>query len=305
MNWIVLKSLNELYITGRTVKKDTVLVNPYVQYLLNSTKELFLYNKEIIASKEFNSLYETNFLDNYFRYYQFLSENQLLKPQTRFRESDIQTLMFIQSQKKQILTDQYSRRKFSTVFFKDEGSKHLDKNPGLEKAVLSILGLDQFPGKDPKDQQYRFVVDCLNPKCIVLCENINFLLMPWVSRKLNIELWYAGGNNIEKLDHLPEITLPIYYSCDWDYEGLKIYERIKGKISTITVLHPSALDARKSVNSPNHKSDWKYDLSFTGLNKTHYSEKDIELIESLIIKKEWIEEENNDLSKMIVDLSMI
>lgn len=299
MNWIVLKSLNELYLTGRTPKKDTVLKNPYIHFLLNSTKELFVYKKDIVANEGFKLLYESKFLDNYSRYHQFLSQHDLLKPQMRYRESDIQTLMFIQSQKEQVLKDQYSRRKFSSVFFKEKGSKHLDKNPALEKAVLSILGLDQFPGKDPKDQQYKFVVDCPKPRCIVLCENIDFLLLPWIARDNNIKLWYAGGNNIAKLDHLPDITLPIYYSCDWDYDGLKIYERIKAKIPQIILLHPSAIEDRKSVNSPNHKSDWKYDRPFSGLDIHNYSDRDAKLIESLIVKKEWIEEECNDLIKMV------
>ena len=219
--------------------------------------------------------------------------------QSNYSETDIRTLMFIKEHKNDILTQQYSRKKFSALFFKEEGAKHLDENEGLETAVLKILGLDKFPGKDPKDQQYKFVIDCPNPTLIVLCENIDFLLLPWVARENNIELWYAGGNNIEKLDHLPVINLPIFYSCDWDYDGLRIYERIKNKIPQITLLHPSGVDDAKSVRSGSHKSDWKYDKPFSGLSASLYTQQAIGLINSLIQKKQWIEEESNDLIKML------
>ncbi|MGZ4079024.1 MAG: hypothetical protein ACXVDW_16215, partial [Bacteroidia bacterium] len=146
---------------------------------------------------------------------------------------------------------------------------------------------------------YKFVVDCINPKCIVLCENIDFLLLPWVSRESNIELWYAGGNNIEKLNHLPPINLPIYYSCDWDCEGLKIYERIKEKINQIEILYPSALHLSKSVYVKKHNTDWNYEKPFSGLTPTLYNEQATSLINSLIKDKKWIEEESNDLIEMM------
>lgn len=299
IKWRHLKALHQIYESGFT--KNKVKDHAYIDYLIR---------KEIIRPKigkpdtleqgfGFKEYYEKEHLTNFDHYQKFLSDNSVLTNQTNYREKDILTLIFIKEHKEQILTDRYSRRKFSAVFFKDEGSKHLDNNPGLEKAALTILNLDSFPGKDPKDHQYKFVVNCTNPKCIVLCENIDFLLMPWVARENSLELWYAGGNNIEKLDHLPEINLPIYYSCDWDYDGLRIYERIKRKIPQISLLFPSAMGERKPVNSPHHKSKWKLDLPFSGLEKSSYSKEAINLIEELISKLEWIEEENNDLVKML------
>lgn len=299
LKWRHLKALHQIYEDGFT--KNKIKKHPYIAYLLkNETLKPRIGKPDIIEQGfDFKKHYEKEHLVNYNQYQHFLSNNEILRNQTNFSEKDIQRLLFIKEQKDQILQDKYSRKKFSAVFFKEEGAKHLDKHSGLEKAVLSILEIDSFPGKDPKDQQYKFVVNCIDPKCIVLCENIDFLLLPWVARENNIELWYAGGNNISKLDHLPDITLPIYYSCDWDFDGLKIYERIKAKIPQIKLLYPSALESRKSVNSPNHKSDWKYNHDFSGLNQQLYSQKDIKLIDSLIKTKEWIEEENNDLIKML------
>ncbi len=247
----------------------------------------------------FKEEYEKEHLVN-FRYYQnFLTENNVLLDQSNYSETDIRTLIFIKEKKDDILNQQYSRKKFSALFFKEEGAKHLDENEGLETAVLKILELEKFPGKDPKDQQYKFVIDCTNPKLIVLCENIDFLLLPWVARENNIELWYAGGNNIEKLDHLPPIHLPIFYSCDWDYDGLKIYERIKNKIPQINLLFPSAVNDSKSVKSGSHKSDWKYDKPFSNLNTSLFTQQAIDYINGLIKKKHWVEEESNDLMKML------
>ncbi len=297
MKWRQLKALHQIYTVGFT--KNKISNHPYIDYLIRHEIIRPKIGKPSIIERGigYEEYYKEHHLNNYGYYQEFLSNNSILTDQSNFNERDIQTLIFIQSQKDRILQDQYSRRKFSTVFFKDEGSKHLDKNPGLEKAVLSILGLDQFPGKDPKDQQYRFVVDCPNPKCIVLCENIDFLLMPWVSRELNIELWYAGGNNIEKLNHLPEIKLPIYYSCDWDYDGMLIYERIKKKIPEIKLLFPSAIEDRKPVNSENHFSVWKNE-PLSGLNNSMYTDPAKDLLNELINSGTWIEEENNDLETM-------
>ncbi len=299
LKWRHLKALHQIYERGYT--KNKIKEHPYINYLLRNNFIKPRLGKLGILEQDFRfkEEYEKEHLTNFINYQKFLSENDVLLNQSNYSEKDIQVLILIKEQSEQILQDKYSRKKFSAFFFKDEGAKHLDYNLGLESAVLSILGINEFAGKDPKDQQYKLVVNCPNPEKIVLCENIDFLLLPWVARENNIELWYAGGNNIAKLDHLPEINFPIYYSCDWDYDGLKIYERIKSKIPQIQLLFPSALDIRKPVNSPNHKSKWKYDMPFSGLESTAYSDSAKALIHQLIQKKEWIEEENNDLIEML------
>ena len=67
----------------------------------------------------------------------------------------------------------------------------------------------------------------------LLCENLNFLKTPRIARDNHIELWYVGGNNISNIDYIPDhkLTLPLYYSCDWDYDGLKIYERLQDRFA--------------------------------------------------------------------------
>lgn len=301
LKWRHLKALHQIYESGFT--KNKIQGHPYINYLIRNEVLKPKLGKPEVLEKGFNfdGHYEKHHLQNFQHYIKFLSENSVLANQSNYCEKDIQRLIFIKEQKEQILADTYTRHKFSKVFFKEEKtSKYLDNNRGLEKAVLSILGFDKFPGKDPIDQQYKFVINCPTPEIIVLCENIDFLLLPWIARENNIELWYAGGNNIAKLDHLPPIKFPIFYSCDWDYEGLRIYERIKKKIPQIKILFPSALNERITVYSPNHNSDWKYDKEFSGLQREIYSFAEVDLINQLISKKEWIEEEDNDLIEMTV-----
>lgn len=295
MNWIVLKSLNELYTTGRTQKKDAVLKNPYVQYLLNSTKELFNYKKEIVANEAFRLLYESKFLDNYLMYHQFLSENNLLKPQTRFEESDIKILMDLDEGMKsgdllpvrdQILTNEETVRGVSFMFFKNE--KYLGSRESLLTAVKQFLRIDSLI--DDKDQQYKYVLECKYPKCIVLCENINFLKKPSFPRANNIELWYAGGMNLSKLDFSDHRGLPIYYSGDWDYHGLCIiYRIVKEKIPTIQLLTPNGMP--KGIVETEHKSLWK---GWPNEIESLLNETQKKLLNILIEKDQWIIEESND-----------
>ncbi len=298
LNWRHLKALQQIYVDGST--RNKVDGHPYFKFLVqNGTLQTKVGKKNVLEQGvNFPEYYQREHLAQFREYYDFLEKNKILFNQANFSERDILALMFVVEQKQQILSDRYSRKKLSALFFK-EGAKHLDKHPGLEKAVLSILEINEFPGRDPKDQQYKFVVNCPNPTVIVLCENINFLLMPWISRENNVELWYAGGNNIDKLNYLPEITMPIYYSCDWDYHGLAIYERIKDKIPQIILLTPSAINSRNATDSPNHNSHWNPEIPFSGLNLKNFTMSERFLIIDLISKHEWIEEENNDLVLML------
>ena len=130
-------------------------------------------------------------------------------------------------------------------------------------------------------------------------ENLHFLRMPWQAREYNIELWYAGGNNLAKLEHLSPIPNPIYYSCDWDYDGLAIYQRVKVYIPSIKLLYPAAVDSAKSVHTANHHSEWKLNTLFSGLDESLYTLNEKELIEKLIEREQWIEEENNVFDKLV------
>lgn len=101
-------------------------------------------------------------------------------------------------------------------------------------------------------------------------------------------------------DH--KLTLPLYYSCDWDYDGLKIYERLQDRFArkskSITLLYPSPI-LRKSVDSPEHNSRWKHDQPFSGLIRSAYSQEAISLIQDLIAQDEWVEEETCELIEMV------
>ena len=56
------------------------------------------------------------------------------------------------------------------MFFKNE--KYLLGKEALINAVKLLLDIDELA--DDKDLQYKYVLECNSPKCIVLCENIDF-----------------------------------------------------------------------------------------------------------------------------------
>ena len=230
-----------------------------------------------------------------------LEQNLESDARRRYTEYDIKILMFIARQKEELAQNLSTIRTFSGELFKGQGSKYLENKPGLKDAVCKILGIADFPEKDPKNLQWRFVVDCLDPEVVVLCENIAHLKNPWKTREHNIELWYVGGNNIGIIDYIsPEkLSKPLFYSCDWDHDGLAIYSRIKEKLHLksfdIELLFPYNQENTLPVNSPHHKSKWKFNKILSGLKTGHFSNKSLQLIEKLIRENKWIEEESQDL----------
>lgn len=303
MNWTVLKALNEIYNKGFTAKRASLINDSDIQFLLEQTGELKEGIGRINAGHDFKELYEEKYLDNYNIYIEFLSNNGLLTPQIRFQESDIKILMDLKNSmssgdlipvRDKIIEAEETVRGISQMFFKNE--KYLEKSESLISAVKSILNIDSLA--NDKDQQYKYVLQCNNPQKIVLCENLDFLKRPSKPRKHNIELWYAGGKNVAKLDFSGEITLPIYYSCDWDYDGLQIYQMVKKIIPQILLLFPNGI--RKSIVETEHKSFWKpNENEISGLNTAYFSEQEISLIHNLISNNAWIMEETNDLIDMI------
>ena len=193
----------------------------------------------------------------------------------------------------QIVASEETVRGVSRMFFKNE--KYLLKSAALTNAVKQLLNIEQLA--DDRDQQYRYVLDCDNPKLIVLCENINFLKRPTMPRKHNIELWYAGGKNVPKLDYVDTRGLPIYYSGDWDYDGLKIFEAVKGRIPEIIMLFPDGTP--KSIRKTEHSSLWRCDDKLSGLNQSLFNKEEQKLITLLRKNNEWIMEESNNLLKMV------
>jgi hypothetical protein len=300
MNWIELRALNNLYITGEVKLNNTLAKSGEINYLINSLRILDRSHNKLFALNGFTKIYEKDYLEKYNCYEAFLSENGLLKSQLRFDENDVKTLMNIQTWKnegileelrKQIIASDESLRGVSLMFFKNE--KYLDNKSSLVDALKQVLEVEHFANE--KDQQYIYKLECHNPKAIVLCENLDFLTKPNKPRQHGIELWYAGGKNVNKLDYADTRGLPIYYSCDWDYDGLFIiYPLVRAKISSIQLLTPNG--APKEIEETEHNSKWTIkdrNIDFL-LNR-----KQKKIVNELVKNNQWIIEESNDLLLML------
>lgn len=306
LTWRVLKSMNTLYIKGKIPSGK--IKDSQIKSLLsrNLIKEQYGNSNYLVASTSYKEYYEKTFLQYFQEYELFLhSIDTKADGRTTCTISDIQTLMFIAEHRDELKKTLTTRRTFSGRIFDAGGSKYLENRPGLDKMVCKILEIRDFPSEDPKELQWRFVVDCLNPKSVVLCENLDFLKTPNIARDNNIELWYVGGNNTANIHHISieKLNKPLFYSCDWDYDGLKIYCRIKdilkSKSKNIELLYPSNLQNLLPVDSPHHNSKWNHSSDLSGLTQSYFTPKEIFLINQLIKKNQWIEEESNDLLDML------
>lgn len=303
--WPVLKALNDLY----EKKKATAKVQQvdYIRYLMAKT-ELIAQKKGnsnvLVAGDGYEEFYEENFKSAYQYYYNFL--NQVgIRPDggKNFTEEDIRTLMVIYESRKELRGNLTNIEDFSGKVFDYAGSKYLKFRNSVRNAVLKILEIDEFP-QTSKDLQYRLVVDYPDPKAIILCENKSFLKQPWNAKELEVKLWYVGGNNVTILDDIDQMELayPLYYSCDWDHSGLKIYQRIKEKLkirgTNIKLLFPPPPHQYLPTNSFKHNSKWDYSNDFSGLDVGIFNSDEIHLINKLIKENLWIEEESNILIDM-------
>jgi hypothetical protein len=246
-------------------------------------------------------------------YRDFLNNHELpLDGRRPYTTIDLDALIVIALQKDNILEniDQVTLEMFSSEFF--GGSKYLKEHKTVRDAVLKILGLNGFKGQNPRDHLWRLVVDCPDAEVVVLCENKDFLRIPDRALEAKIELWYVGGNNMGAINRISadKLKLPLYYSCDWDRAGLDIFirickrlfdERVDNEKRKITLLYPTAVDDehRFPTDSPNHKSEWDYSQQDSGLDLKWFSNADIKLFRELISADQWIEEQKNDLIKMV------
>ncbi len=306
MNWIALKSLNEIHASGKTRIKETLKLSSEIQYLQETTHEIYASGKYYYPGEGFTEYYLKHHFENFDKYIEFLSRNELLKPQTRFEETDIKILMGIEERmangdlipiRDQMIEAEESVRGVSSMFFHNE--KYLLGKPSLIDAVKQLLEIEELA--DDKEQQYIYRLECLDPQMIVLCENLDFLKKPTAPRKNRIELWYAGGKNIAKLEFTDTRNLDIYYSCDWDYDGLLIFGMVREKIPGIKLLFPNA--ASKDITTSDHDSLWQNRSNperLSNLDSGLFLEQEKDLIKSLIAKDHWITEEDNDLILMIL-----
>lgn len=300
MNWIELKALNNLYIKDEVKLNETLAKSGEINYLINSLRAIDRSHNKLFSLDKFTEIYEREYLDQYNYYEAFLLDNGFLKPQLRFEESDIKVLIGIKEDmetgnllplREQIIKKEATVRIVSLMFFKNE--KYLLGKKALINAVKTLLQIEELA--DDKDLQYKYVLECNSPKCIVLCENVDFLKRPTLARANNIELWYAGGKNVNKLDFADPRGLPIYYSCDWDFDGLFIiYPLVKEKIPDIRLLTPNG--PPKSIEETEHNSKWV--IKHRNINSL-LTLKQQSIMDELIRNNQWIIEESCDLIKMV------
>ncbi|MBD2702898.1 hypothetical protein IC229_19785 [Spirosoma sp. BT702] len=300
LNWRNLKGLYKLYMEDSVTLK--LMENAYIKNVLCHRKRLLDFkagNKNIIVAKEgYKAYFKKELLPQYFYYKKFFDESELGASGLKQYDSyDIHTLMFIFNNREELRQNLTTARIFSSNVFKLKDSKYLENRPGLMSDVLFLLGVDDFPARSAKENQWRFVVDCPDPKYILLCENIDYLKAWWEFHANNIELWYAGGNNTPVIERISQrhLDLPLFYIGDWDYHGLDIYCRIqhilKEKGKNIQLITPDPNTAiYKPIKSGQHQSKWLQD-EFSGLNRVVFSPSQIALIERLIAKNHWIEEQ--------------
>ncbi|MDO5969293.1 hypothetical protein Q4Q35_05695 [Flavivirga aquimarina] len=305
MNWVEIKALNRLY-NNKEIKLNKTISNSPVFKTHEQAGEITKRRKTYVAEDDFIQVYETKYLNDFEKYYEFLGAKELLKPQLKFSKKAIDLLISfdeglkngkLTKLREDLIKAQESVKGFSLMFFKNE--KYLDHHSSLVDAIKKILDIELV---DNKSQQYLYVLQCYNPKLIILCENGNFLNRDKLPRENNYELWYAGGRNVPKLKYTPEIRrgLPIYYSADWDKDGLEIYQLAKKIIPDLKLLHPDGIS--RSIITTEHKSHWlqsEHPKLLSGLDANLYSEKDKEKIKELITKNHWITEEGNNLKAMI------
>ncbi len=304
LKWHQLLTLNELYKRGKT---SAATLGDYFRHL--RAKSHIGYktgNKSITEARPtFYPYYERHHLADFERFHAFLAEANLEDDgKRRYNEWELVTLMLIHKQRDELRANLTTGATLASKMF--GSSKYLTERPGLEAAVLQILDIEAFPDRDPKNFQWRCVVDCLSPDIIVLCENLTYLKLPWVARGLNVELWYVGGNNIAMIDSIaPEkLALPVYYSCDWDHHGLHIFSRIRRKLLArgfhLSLLFPHETSSAMPEKSPHHYSFWDADAAFSGFAPDDFTEKQSRLITHLITNRQWIEEQSQDLTELLL-----
>jgi hypothetical protein len=288
LTWRVIKELNKLYLSGAIKAKSYMIDHAYIKHLV-SFHLLHIDRNKIISINEFQDYYRKEHLEKFNLYLAFLEKYNLLEPTWNFKEEDILTLIIIEANKESIIETSQTKNQISSFYFRHEDAKYLRHSLSLSKAILNIVGMLKYP-EDEKDNQYMICVQTNRPRLILLCENIDKLRLPEKFRSADIELWYAGGKNISKLSSIRESErLPFWYVCDWDHDGLQIYQAIRRDyLPDIKLVIPERWDAvAKPIGE--HRSTWRpletYDQSLYRVNER-------QILSSLIRSDRWIEEES-------------
>lgn len=318
MKWKYLKALNELYDKRQTkIKIDDTEDDEgkfFKRVLIGIGKDFFIQKKlgglkipVWIANERFDEFYKKHHKANFEKYETFFKINNIPHSAAQnYEEEEILILIELKNQLDngdldhimQQIEEQggESYHGVSLMFTKDE--KYLDCGKESFKNALKIILQTKIPSfkyVNEKDQQYMYKLMHLDPKCIVLCENLDFLRKPNKPRENRIELWYAGGRNVEKLGYEPPPKVPIFYSCDWDWDGLDIFRLVKEKLPNIKLLNPQSNPIDRAT-TPKHKSEWRKPEEIdkiSELDEILFDESQKQRILNLKNSNSWLREEEN------------
>jgi len=98
------------------------------------------------------------------------------------------------------------------------------------------------------------------------------------AKELEFKLWHIGGNNVASLKDIDEmeVSYPIYNSCDWYFDGLRIFQCVKNRfesrgISIKILTPPPPLHKYLSIDLFMHKSKWNYEHNFSEFDRKIFS----------------------------------
>jgi|JI6StandDraft_1071083.scaffolds.fasta_scaffold07729_4 hypothetical protein len=255
----------------------------YIRHLIDR-KAIEPNGKQFSITKKFEENFAGDIENAFSKCNSFIMKYDLSYLENHYSIDEIEALAKIEMDKLKIIEQDIAFQNILTLYF--GSSKHKTAQSNLSKAIKTILGIEFFP-EEIKDQQF---ISILYPKTktrfIILCENKNRLI---TKRHEFIEYWYAGGKNIKQLEFIPEPQHPIFYLCDWDYDGLNIYIDIKRKyLPTLAAFIPSNPESLMIEQSKvrDHKSKWSSDKFLIHLNRTERS-----IAETLIKNKAIIVEQ--------------
>ncbi len=255
----------------------------YIRHLIER-KAIQSNGKQLSVTRKFEENFSEEIENAFSKCSSFIMKYDLTYLENHYSIDEIEALIKIETDKSKIIEQEIAFQNILTLYF--GSSKHKTVQSNLSKAIKTILEIELFP-EEIKDQQF---ISILYPKTktrfIILCENKNRLI---TQRHEFIEYWYAGGKNIKQFEFIPKPQHPIFYLCDWDFEGLNIYIDIKRKyfptLNAFVPTNPESLMIEQS-KVKDHKSKWSSDRFLVHLNKT---ERDI--AETLIKNKAIIVEQ--------------
>lgn len=158
MNWIVLKAMNTLFEKGKVPQKISLDTNGQILYLKNSLHAIEFKGKKIMAMPEYRDIYLEHYNEDYQKYLSFLNEFDLVKPQSRYEESNIQILMKIHALRQDGALDEI-RHQILEANESLRGISPLNVYKALLKMALSVI-----PQKHVNDYKYAMEYIISNKK---------------------------------------------------------------------------------------------------------------------------------------------